>query len=55
VEIKQQVGETAGKVWHLLDEGGPQTLAQIKKRFNGSSEDKVEISQNKKTFTVALR
>jgi hypothetical protein len=67
VEIKQQVGETAGKVWHLLDEGGPQTLAQIKKRFNGSGEvvglalgwlareDKVEISQDKKTFTVALR
>jgi hypothetical protein len=67
VEIKQQVGETAGRVWHLLDEGGPQTLAQIKKKFNGSGElvgfalgwlareDKVEIALEKKTFRVALR
>jgi hypothetical protein len=67
VEIKEQVGETAGKIWHLLDETGPQTLAQIKKKFDGSSEvavfalgwlareDKVDISQDKKSFKVALR
>jgi len=67
VEIKEQVGETAGKIWHLLDDSGPQTLAQIKKKFNGSGEvvvfalgwlareDKVDISQDKKSLKVALR
>ena len=67
MEIKEQVGETAGKIWHLLDDSGPQTLAQIKKKFNGSGEvvvfalgwlareDKVDISQDKKSLKVALR
>jgi len=67
VEINAQVGETAGKIWHLLDDGGPQTLAQIKKKLNGSGElvvfalgwlareEKVDISQDKKSFKVALR
>jgi len=67
VEIREQVGETAGKVWHLLNDHGPQTLVQLKKRLNGSSEmvtfalgwlareDKVDISQDKKNLKVALR
>ncbi len=67
VDIKPQVGETAGKVWHVLSEGGPLTLAQIKKKLNGSSdlvglalgwlarEDKVEITPDKKTLRVQLR
>jgi hypothetical protein len=67
VEIKEQVGETAGKIWHLLDDSGVQTLAQIKKKLNGSGElvvfalgwlareDKVDISQDKKNFKVTLK
>ena len=67
VETNEQVGVTAGKVWHMLDEFGPQTLAQLKKRLNGSGElvgfalgwlareDKVEISLDKKSFKVALK
>ena len=67
MEIKGQVGETAGKIWEMLNESGPQTLAQIKKRFGGSGElvtfalgwlareGKVDISQDKKTFRVTLR
>ena len=67
VEINGQVGEVAGKVWHLLNDNGPQTLTQIKKKFNGSSElvafalgwlareEKVDISQEKKNLRVALR
>ena len=67
MEINAQVGETAGKIWHLLDGGGPHTLAQIKKKLNGSSElvvfalgwlareEKVDISQDKKSFRVALK
>jgi hypothetical protein len=67
VETREQVGVTAGKVWHILNDFGPQTSAQVKKRLNGSGElvgfalgwlareDKIEISQEKKTFKVALK
>lgn len=67
MEIREQVGETAGRVWHLLNDQGPQTLAQLRKRLNGSGElvtfalgwlareDKVDISQDKKIVRVALK
>lgn len=67
MEMKEQVGATAGKVWHMLNDSGPQTLAQLKKKVNGSGdligfalgwlarEDKIDISQEKKSFKVALR
>jgi len=67
VEMKEQVGLIAGKVWHVLNDLGPQTLVQLKKKVDGSSEligfalgwlareDKVDISQDKKTFKVALK
>ena len=67
MEIKGQVGETAGKIWEMLNERGPQNLAQIKKGLNGTGElvlfalgwlareDKVDISQEKKTVKVTLR
>ncbi len=60
METREQVGVTAGEVWHILNDFGPQTLAQVKKRLNGSGElvgfalgwlareDKIEISQEKK-------
>ena len=65
--INAQVGETAGRIWHLLNDEGPQTIAQLKKKLNGSSEvlsfalgwlareDKVDITQEKKTVKVALK
>jgi len=67
VEMTEQVGDTAGKIWHMLNDLGPQTLAQLKKRLNGSGEvvdfalgwlareDKIDISQEKKSFKVALK
>jgi hypothetical protein len=67
MELKDQVGLTAGMVWEQLSEGGPQTLAQLKKRVNGQSElvnfaigwlareDKVAIIADKKNFRVELR
>ena len=67
MEIKAQVGETAGKVWHLLNDHGPQTVPQLRKKLDGSGEllsfalgwlareDKVDIKQEKKTVKVALR
>ena len=67
MDINSQVGETAGKVWHALASVGPQTLAQLKKRVNGSGEllsfglgwlareDKIEIIPDKKSFRVRLK
>ncbi len=67
MEMKEQLGDTAGKIWHALNDHGPQTLAQLKKRLNGSGElvgfalgwlareDKIDISQEKKNFKVALK
>ncbi len=67
MEIKQQVGLTAGKIWRQLSEGGPQTLTQLKKRIDGRAdlvnfaigwlarEDKVEIVQEKKNFRLQLK
>ena len=65
--INGQVGEAAGKVWRLLNEEGPQTFPQLKKKLNGSGEmlgfalgwlareDKVDITQEKKSVRVALK
>ena len=67
MDLKPQVGETAGKVWELLSLGGPQTLAQLKKKVKGSGEvlsfavgwlareDKVEVGLEKKTIQVQLK
>ncbi len=38
MDVNSQVGETAGKVWHALSSAGPLTLAQLKKKVNGSGE-----------------
>jgi hypothetical protein len=66
-DIKGQVGETAGRVWHELSSGGPQTLVQLKKKVNGDSEllnlavgwlareNKVDITPEKKTLRIQLR
>jgi hypothetical protein len=66
-ELKRTVGETAGKVWQTLSADGPQTLAQLKKKVNGSSElvnfalgwlareDKIDIVQEKKTYRAQLK
>jgi len=67
MEVNGQVGETAGKIWHLLNDEGPHTIPQLKKKLNGSGEllsfawgwlareEKVDITQEKKAFKVALR
>jgi hypothetical protein len=61
------VGEVAGEVWRLLDQSGPLSLAQMKKKLNGNSEllgfavgwlareDKLEILAEKKSFRVQLK
>jgi hypothetical protein len=67
METTEQVGVTAGQVWHILKDSGPLTVAQLKKKLNGSGdlvgfalgwlarEDKVDISQEKKNFKVTLK
>jgi Winged helix-turn-helix domain (DUF2582) len=67
MELKANVGETAGKIWETLSASGPLTVAQLKKKLNGSGElvnfalgwlareDKVDIVQEKKTYRVQLR
>lgn len=67
MEVNPQIGETAGKIWQLLSEGGPLTLAQMRRRLNGSSElmnlalgwlareDRVSVTQERRTLRVKLR
>ena len=67
MNFNQTVGETAGKVWEALSNGGPQTVAQLKKKVNGNGEvvnfalgwlareDKIDLVQDKKTVRVQLR
>ncbi|MGH9378222.1 MAG: winged helix-turn-helix domain-containing protein [Terriglobia bacterium] len=67
LDLKERVGHTAGKVWSQLSEGGPQTIAQLKKKLNGEGdlvnlaigwlarEGKVDIVSEKKSFRVKLK
>jgi len=67
VAVSAQVGDAAGEVWRLLDQGGPQTLAQLRKKLDGGSElldfavgwlareDKLEILREKKSILLRLK
>jgi hypothetical protein len=67
MELKAAVGETAGRIWEALSIDGPQTIAQLKKKVNGSGdlvnfalgwlarEDKIDIIQDKKLVRVQLK
>ena len=63
----EQIGETAGEVWHLLaDEREPISLAQLAKRVDQprdvvmqaigwlAREDKIQIEENGRSRYVAL-
>lgn len=62
-----QIGETAGVVWHVLDEGGPMTLAKLAKEVEAprdvvmqavgwlAREGKVEVEESKRKRTIRLR
>jgi hypothetical protein len=67
ISCVQQIGETAGEVWHVLaEEGGPMSLAQLAKRIEQprdvimqaigwlAREDKVRIEENGRTRTISL-
>lgn len=67
MELTENVGHTAGQVWHQLADNGPQTLTELKKKVNGGGdvlqfaigwlarEDKVAIVPEKKSFRVSLK
>lgn len=62
-----QIGDTAGVVWHALEEGGPMTLAQLAKNVSAprdvvmqaigwlAREGKVEVEETGRTRVVSLR
>jgi hypothetical protein len=63
----QQIGETAGTVWHALNENGPLSLAKLAERVGGNRdlvmqavgwlarEGKIEIAETKRGRVVSLR
>jgi len=63
----QQIGETAGAVWHALNEHGSLSLAKLVERVGGNRdvvmqavgwlarEGKIEISESKRGRVVSLR
>ena len=62
-----QIGETAGVIWHLLDERGPLSMAQIVKQTGEARdlvmlalgwlarEDKIVIDAESRGRTVGLK
>ena len=62
-----EIGDTAGKVWHVLDQKGSLTIAKLVKELDVSRdvimqalgwlarEDKIEIEEDGRTRTVSLR
>jgi hypothetical protein len=62
-----QIGETAGVIWHLLDEKGPLSMAQVVKQSGEARdvvmmalgwlarEDKIAIDNESRARTVSLR
>jgi hypothetical protein len=63
----EQIGDTAGLVWHHLNENGPRTLTQLAKEVDAprdvlmqaigwlAREDKVAIEESRGKKTVSLR
>ena len=67
MDMQNEIGETAGKVWQALSDEKPQTVVQLKKKLKAPNEllffalgwlareDKVEIVSAQKSFRVQLR
>lgn len=63
-----EIGETAGKIWHVLDLKGPQSIAKLVKEIDDTPrdvimqalgwlarEDKLEIEEDGRSRIVSLR
>lgn len=67
IAINGQVGDAAGEVWRLLEHGGMNSLAQLKKKFSGTGEllgfavgwlareDKLDIFKEKRSVVLRLK
>jgi len=65
--MTSEIGDTAGKVWHLLNENGESTVAQLKKKLGGTTEqlhqaigwlareDKIVLNKKGTSLKVALK
>jgi hypothetical protein len=63
----EQIGDTAGLLWHYLHENGPRTLSQLAKEVDAprdvimqavgwlAREDKVSIDESRGKKSVSLR
>jgi hypothetical protein len=63
----QQIGETAGAVWHALNDSGPLSLAKLVERVGGNRdvvmqavgwlarEGKIDIAETKRGRVVSLK
>ena len=63
----QQIGETAGTAWHVLNEHGPLSLAKLVEQVGGNRdvvmqavgwlarEGKIEIAETRRGRVVSLR
>ncbi len=65
--MQEEIGITAGTIWHALNAKGELSLAQLKKEVNGKTplfdwaigwlarEGKITITREKRSFRVALK
>ena len=62
-----QIGETAGRVWHCLRESGPMSLSKLVKNIEAprdvvlqavgwlAREDKIDIEERNRTRVICLK
>jgi hypothetical protein len=67
MNIKEHIGETAGRIWQALSTEGPHTLVQLKKKVaaNGdlvplavgwlAREDQIELATDKRGLLIQLK
>ena len=65
--MQEEIGSTAGIIWHALNEKDELSLAQLKRKVNGKTpvfdwavgwlarEDKIMITREKRSFFLRLR
>ena len=65
--MKNQIGEMAGRIWHILDSRGELTMAQLKKQLSApddliqqgigwlAREDKISLNKKGRSVTIALK
>jgi Winged helix-turn-helix domain (DUF2582) len=65
--MTEEIGTTAGAIWHMLEANGEMTLTKLKKELNAASptfdwaigwlarEDKIMLTTEKRTTRVCLK